>query len=484
MSLSSALHNAMSGLVAARRASGVVSDNIANAMTPGYVRRSLAVTSNADAGSGVRVVGVVRHADPVAIANRRAADARLGAAEAEAGFASRVETLIGTPDDPASLPMRVAALESSLIEAASRPDSQQRLDTVARRAGDLVTAINAAAEGIRELRDSADAEIGRQVDRLNTALDRIRRLNARITAAQASGSDAAALMDQRQLLVDDVNRIVPVRLLNRPNGQIALYSEGGAILLDGTAARFEFTPTGTTAPQMTVDNGLLSGLKLNGREVRTSSAGQSPISGGTLAAQFRIRDELAVGAQADLDAFARDIVERFQAPGPDPTVVAGQPGLFTDAGAYFDGTAEIGLSQRLSLNAAADPVQGGQSWRLRAGLGAPDPGEPGDSRLLSALADALAAQRPLSSSRLGSSLMSAGAAGASLQSRVAGSSQLADETLAFAAATRAEMSRLELEQGVDTDAEMQTLLLIEQSYSANARIIQAVDDMMQTLLRI
>lgn len=31
---------------------------------------------------------------------------------------------------------------------------------------------------------------------------------------------------------------------------------------------------------------------------------------------------------------------------------------------------------------------------------------------------------------------------------------------------------------------MQTLLLIEQSYSANARIIQAVDDMMQTLLRI
>ncbi len=483
MSLSSALSNAMSGLLAAGRASAVVSDNIANAMTPGYARRTLEVSSDAILGSGVRVLGVVRHADPVAIANRRAADARLGAADAEAQFFSQVEALIGGADDPAALPMRVAALEASLTEAASRPESLQRLDVAAQRAGDLVAAIRKAAEGIRALRDAADAEIGRQVDFLNTTLERIRQLNARITAAGASGSDTAALVDQRQSLIDKVNEIVPVRLQNRANGQVALYAEGGAILLDGTAAKFEFTPTGLTAPQMTVANGLLSGLKINGRAVRTEGAG-SPISGGTLAAQFRIRDELAVEVQADLDALARDLVERFQYPGPDSTVAAGQPGLFTDAGAFFDGSTETGLSLRLSLNAAVDPAQGGDSWRLRAGIGASDPGSPGDARLLSALAGALTEERSLSSGRFGTALMSAGTVASSLQSRATGNSRIAEEALSFAAATRTEMARLELEQGVDTDAEMQALLLIEQSYSANARIIQAVDDMMQTLLRI
>ena len=43
---------------------------------------------------------------------------------------------------------------------------------------------------------------------------------------------------------------------------------------------------------------------------------------------------------------------------------------------------------------------------------------------------------------------------------------------------------LELEDGVDTDAELQRLLLIEQAYAANARMIETVDDMMQALLRI
>ena len=42
----------------------------------------------------------------------------------------------------------------------------------------------------------------------------------------------------------------------------------------------------------------------------------------------------------------------------------------------------------------------------------------------------------------------------------------------------------ELLNGVDTDQEMQKLLLIEQSYAANARVIQVVDDMMRRLMEI
>ena len=51
--------------------------------------------------------------------------------------------------------------------------------------------------------------------------------------------------------------------------------------------------------------------------------------------------------------------------------------------------------------------------------------------------------------------------------------------------TRAEQLRTqETSGGVDTDQELQKLLLIEKSYAANARIIQVMDELLETVLRI
>jgi flagellar hook-associated protein 1 FlgK len=41
---------------------------------------------------------------------------------------------------------------------------------------------------------------------------------------------------------------------------------------------------------------------------------------------------------------------------------------------------------------------------------------------------------------------------------------------------------VELSEGVDTDAELQKLLLIEQAYTANARVMQIADEMLKTLI--
>ncbi len=70
MNMSTALNNAIGGLSAAGRGAAVVSENIANALTPGYARRSLELTTNAISGHGVHVVGITRHQDPVLVANR------------------------------------------------------------------------------------------------------------------------------------------------------------------------------------------------------------------------------------------------------------------------------------------------------------------------------------------------------------------------------------------------------------------------------
>lgn len=480
MTLSTALHSALSGLAAQGKASGVVSENIANALTPGYSRRSLEMESNSAVSAGVRVIGIRRHVDPAHVAGRRSADAALGEAESIATFASRVSEAVGKSGDQGGITTRLAAFESSLIDASSRPDSNLRLDGVALRANELAAAIRGASDTLQALRSQADQRIAAQVHRLNEALSEVEGLNARILSAQTRGAEAAGLMDLRQALIDEINVIAPVRVVERDHGQIALYTDGGAILLDGSAAELGFDPVHGIVPEMAI-GGALSGLTLNGREIRTGR-NHAALPGGTLAAQFRIRDELAVTAQSRLDSLARDLVERFADPAVDATLVIGAAGLFTDAGAAFDPADELGLAARIAVNAVADPAQGGDSWRLRDGLGAAAPGEAGDARFLQALAAALATDRTPLSGDFGTGTLTAAELSAAVLSATAQSAVLADERLSHARASQIEMQQIELSDGVDTDAELGQLLLIERAYGANARMIQVIDQMMQTLL--
>jgi len=307
----------------------------------------------------------------------------------------------------------------------------------------------------------------------------VKKLNVRITATQAGGGDTAALLDQRQGLIDDINQLVPVREIARSHGNIALYTEGGAVLLDGPVAKIEFSPVNLTTPEMTVENGSLSGLNINGNPVSTKA-----FSGGMLAAQFRIRDDLAVTAQTDLDALARDLIERFEDPTLDITRPPTSPGLFTDSGSALDPTMELGLALRLRVSELVDPAQGGESWRLRAGLGAATQGPPGDATLLQAFEQALAKDRVPGSPALGTDRVSAADVSSALMSRAGLRQNLAEKALSFAASNKTELVRIELAQGVDTDAELQNLMVVEQAFAANARMIEAVDDMMDTLLRL
>ncbi|AVO38840.1 flagellar hook-associated protein FlgK [Pukyongiella litopenaei] len=478
MALTSALNSALSGLNAASRASVLVSENLANAMTEGYGRRTLGLGSNGDVAPGVRVIGVTRNTDPSLVASRRGADADLGAAAALSRFHARVLDLVGNSDEPGSISSRLAEFESSLIEAASRPDSAVRLDAAAQAGVDLARAISDASRGIQDMRIEADRGIGDQVERLNAALQEVRTLNARISAAGAGTGEQAALADQRQVIVDEINEMIPVRIVERDRGQVALFTQGGATLLDGMAAELSFEVTNLIVPEMQV-GGALSGLELNGRPITPSAVG-----GGTLAARFAVRDDLAVEAQAELDSLARDLVERFEDPALDATRIAGSPGLFTDDGNALDPGAATGLAGRLSFNALADPERGGASWLLRDGLGAATPGDQGNARLLQSLGAALSADRTLTGSPFGTGAMSALDASSALLSQVARRDGIAARTLSFATASQTELLRAEQAQGVDTDAELQSLMMIERIYAANAKMIETVDDMLQTLLRI
>ncbi len=486
MSITGTLANALSGLTASARAAELVSSNVANAMTPGYGRREISLQPRymgSGATAGVNVTGVRREVDEVIIQDRRLADAAVGYENTTTSFAKSVEKLLGAVDDQSSLSGHLAKLEAALIEAASRPDSSARLNTVVNEAAGIASFLNRASDEIQGMRMEADASIGAQVDQLNNGLQRVEDLNIEIREAIARGQDTSPLLDLRQQAVDSLSQILPMRQVDRGNGMIALYTTGGAIVLDATAAKFSFSPVGVIVPEMSVEGGTLSGIEINGNPIRTEGR-RSPIAGGSLAASFEIRDELAVTAQARFDAVARDLIERFQASDLDTTRAPGEPGLFTDNGAEFVPANSVGVAGRIEINRLVDPASGGDLWKLRDGLGAIAPGDVGDATLLRQYHDALAQGRISSADVFGFATRSASALVADFHSLVASERLASEDTQAFATAQQDALTFMEMESGVDTDHEMQKLMLIEEAYAANARVVTAVNEMLDHLMSI
>jgi len=485
MTITSSLSNALSGLTAASRAAELVSSNVANAQTEGYGRREIELSPRYTGGAsgGVTVSGVRREVDIQVVQDRRLADAAVGYNGTIAGFQSDLERALGTPDDEWSLSGRTAAFEAALIEAASRPDNAARLAAVREAAVNLATKLNNVSGAVQNTRMQADAAIEAQVTQLNAGLERIQNLNYQIKEAAARGQDPSAVMDVRQRAVDEISTIVPLKQVDRDHGQIALYTPGGAILLDGRAAELSYTRVGVIVPEMTKESGALSGLSINGTEVRTSGV-TSPIQGGSLAALFEIRDELGTGANSRLDAVARDLIERFQDPTVDTSLALGDPGLFTDAGGALDVAHELGLASRIALNALADPDQGGEFWRLRDGLGATTPGDAGSSTLLQALNTALTTARATSSGDFLGVSRSASGLAADFLSLVGMERTAAEGQQSYAVSQQNSLTLMELENGVDTDHEMQKLMLIEQAYAANAKVIKTVGEMLQAIMEL
>ena len=143
-----------------------------------------------------------------------------------------------------------------------------------------------------------------------------------------------------------------------------------------------------------------------------------------------------------------------------------------------------GLAGRIEVNAAVDPGAGGAVWRLRDGLAAALPGLEGNGANLQALSDAMAAPRdPIGfvsqNARAGGALMAS-----EIASFFAGRGARSDENRAYliGAAVGAGGAGDRMRPGVDTDAQLEALTLVEQTYAANARVLSVIDELMKLLL--
>lgn len=489
MSIASALTNALTGLTATAKLAEVSSGNLANALTEGYAARraSLAASAPAGVGSGVSVIGIERAAQPELTSARRIADGDLAGGQTRLDALVRLERSLGEVGGADSLAVRVRTFESALRQLAETPELAPRQSAAVEAARGLAVKLNRISTESARVRQTADTEVARQVEEVNTALGKIAALNRQIQMFSASGRDAVSLVDERERLIDRVASIVPIREQPRANGVVEIATAQGLMLADTRAQRIEFTPTPVIAPAMRYDGGTgaLSGLTLNGVDITPGGPGPQAVTGGALAGHFAVRDRIAVAVADRADALAGDLIGRVAAPGLDPTLAPGEPGLFTDDGAAHDPANLAGLAGRIRLNAAVDPATGGDPARLRDGIGAATPGPATDASLPRALLDALTARASVTpvpglSPALSFSESAAGVIELAAIERVSAESEAAAFASARETLAVAEAGSI----GVDSDAELQAMIQIEQAYAANAQVIQTAARMLDRLLEI
>ena len=451
MTFNAALSNALSGMTAAQTAIQVRSHNVANAGTPGYARRELSLDARAPSG-GVIVSGIERAQAGRALGLALSADALAGDMTARAEAAGALNQLLGEPGDARGLYAALTRFETALADLAATPESASYQEATLRGAADLAATFNRLGDGAQALRADADAEIAARVAEVNRALGELDVLNER-----RAGPGLSDLPERRQALVDVIAENLDIRARTDARGRVTIATAEGVPLLGDDPNLLQFRAAGVVSAGDTTASGHLSGLSAAGIEL-TPGEGPQAQAAGRLAGLFAVRDEVAPDFADRLDAVAEDLSVRLSSADTD-----GFGGLIRT-------TTGPGAASRVTVAPGVDPGQGGALYRLRDGLGATASGPAAAPGVLPDLQDALS-----------------GYAGTleTLASSVGTARLSADRAAEAAASTRQSLRDDVLAQtGVNTDRELQDLLLIEQAYAANARVVQVASDMMQRLMEL
>ena len=119
MSITAAIQSARSGLDVIGMRADLVATNVANASTPGYVRRSLTVSETilGNQTAGVQAIGIDRSQNEILTAERRGLSSDFAQADLLSTRWGSLSQRIGSDIDSSELFQNLSALQSALGDA-------------------------------------------------------------------------------------------------------------------------------------------------------------------------------------------------------------------------------------------------------------------------------------------------------------------------------------------------------------------------------
>lgn len=467
MSTFSGLGTALSSLIAQRQALEVTGQNIANANTVGYTRQRAAISSLPAAqlpsmfsasngpGYGTAVTDIARLNDVFLDAQVRTTTASSSFLSARASASKLLETNIGEPA-ATGLATQLTGLWAAFGDVANSPNKDSSravlLETAAAVADRIGTLYTAAGTQWAQARTQTTSLVAQA----NTSAANIADLNKRILAIENSGSSANELKDQRDLLVTELSGLVGATTRTQENGQIDVLV-GGNLLVDGSKVR-ELAVTGAVGFADATGG---DDVKVVWAADPTRSAG---LEGGQVAGLLSV---LA------------------------PPAAGGTGGLLTEAAASYDKLATQLATQVNGLHRQAvtiDGAQGGDFFDFTAGQPAAlglkvafdDPAlvavaAPGAGALDGSFARQIA--------QLGTAVDGPDATWSAFVVQLGVSTASATSRATAAEATRASAAAQQVAQtSVDSDEETVNMLAYQRAYEGAARVLSAIDEMLDTLI--
>src|SRR5450631_180190 len=311
MGLSSALSTAMSGLRANQAALSIVSSNIANAQTPGYItqRVNQVETTTGGTGSSVSVTGVSRELNQFIQTQLRSETAGGAYADQMASVLTQLQSVYGTPGDAGTLETAYSNFTTALQSLSTSSGSSSAQISAVTSAQSLAQQLNATTQGIQALRSNAEQDLNISVGQANAAMTQIAQLNTRLQGMSATDPTAATLMDQRDSAIDQLSQLMDIRVTTDNANRTTVYTSNGVELVGAQASTLNFNSQGTldansqwNADPTKSSAGSLTIRLANGAVVDMIAT--NSIASGQIAADLTLRDKTLVQAQAQVDQLA------------------------------------------------------------------------------------------------------------------------------------------------------------------------------------
>ena len=294
------------GLMVGQASIATTGHNIANANTKGYSRQTVNGTASpsldvwinngtGQLGTGVSLESITRVRDRFLDQQYRDQASTLGEWSVKQGTLERLEVSINEPSET-GLQSAMDQLRGAWHDLSNDPDSASARAVIKERANEFVETAQSMNDSMANVKTDLEAQKLDKIDEANGILKQIAELNNSINR---SGTQSNDLLDKRDVLVEELSKIVDVNV-KETNGvyEVTLASEGLSFV------------TGSNNTEIQIDDA-------------------SKVSGGELSGIIQSID-IVDKYQSKLE----DVVNQFVAANEMPAAADGTPGanLFSTDG--------------------------------------------------------------------------------------------------------------------------------------------------------
>lgn len=477
MALTPALLNSMTALKAFGTAVRVTSDNVANANNEDYNKRKTKFETRQY--GGVNVADIERIANLGLTKDVRNAISLAVRDETTAEYYSRVEELVGTVSSTTALADKLEAFISAYKAFEAAPESGAAEREVVLAGQSFVSEMHRVSNGIEQIDRNVKDDIVLTVTELNSLLTEIKDLNQRIVTEQAIGRPTAGLENTRDGKLADLAEILEIKTFERADGSITVYSASGVDLVDAVAVQFTWNETlqtlVKTGETTDIADRISAGrLRAQMDFIRTDAASVTS-SDPRLAPIEKLRNQLDGLAQLMADNSANSFHDAYSG-GAAPGLFLGVPPYTADWDQLFFQPLDVVNDTPANIDRF--------NIQVRPALVA------GTANVPQGTANAVILQMDANSRNLTAGALAltnetyTGIASGVLSRLVSNSGTVARDS-ALELTIRDDLkSALDNEVRVDIDEEMAILSMLQNSYGANARVVNAINELFDELTQV